>query len=165
MYVCYNILGSDMVKKLYLYMFLFVLVDQVSKNLVDFYITLNNSISIIPNFFSLTYVRNIGAAFSLLKGSRYFLIIASIIALNIIFLYFIKGKKLSNYNLIVYSMLLGGILGNLIDRILYGYVIDFLDFTIFGFDFAIFNLADTFIVISIILIVIGEIYANKSRCK
>ena len=165
MYVCYNILGSDMVKKLYLYMFLFVLVDQVSKNLVDFYITLNNSISIIPNFFSLTYVRNIVAAFSLLKGSRYFLIIASIIALNIIFIYFIKGKKLSNYNLIVYSMLLGGILGNLIDRILYGYVIDFLDFTIFGFDFAIFNLADTFIVISIILIVIGEIYANKSRCK
>ena len=89
----------------------------------------------------------------MLEGARWLFIILGIIALNIIYIYFIKDKNLSNFEIVTYALLLSGIIGNLIDRILYGYVIDFIDFTIF--DFAIFNLADSFIVISVILLLLG----------
>lgn len=141
-------------KKMLFLTVIFIFIDQTSKGLVDLYINLNESISIIPNFFNLTYVRNIGAAFSILKGSRWLFVILSFIALNIIYIFFINNKKLNNKQVLIYSLLQGGIIGNLIDRVLYGYVIDFLDFTIFGYNFAIFNMADTFIVISVILLII-----------
>ncbi len=153
-----------MQKKMLIYSVLFIFIDQLSKYLVDIFMYLGESLKIIPNFFNLTYVRNVGAAFSILPGSRYFFIIFSIIALNTIYIFFIRDKKLNNKQVIVFSLLQGGIIGNLIDRILYGYVIDFLDFNIFGFDFAIFNLADTFIVISIILlIIVGDNDGTLSR--
>lgn len=141
-------------KKMLLLVIALVFVDQFSKGLINIFLNLNQSINIIPNFFSLTYVRNIGAAFSILSGSRWLFIIISVIALNVIYLYFIKNKELSKKNFIIFSLLQAGIIGNLIDRVLYGYVIDFFDFTIFGFDFAIFNIADIFIVVSIILLII-----------
>ena len=143
-----------MVKKLYLYMFLFVLVDQVSKNLVDFYITLNNSISIIPNFFSLTYVNNYGAAWSILSNKNTFLIIISIVSLVIIyrFMYVFNKNKRNN---VAFGLLFGGISGNLIDRALLGYVRDFLDFKIFNYNYPIFNIADCAVVIGVILLIIA----------
>lgn len=154
-------------KKLIFLTLIFIFIDQLSKGLVNLYMYLNQSINIIPNFFNLTYVRNIGAAFSILPGSRWLFVILSIIALNIIYIFFINNKKLNTKEIIIFSLLQGGIIGNLIDRILYGYVIDFLDFNIFGLDFAIFNLADIFIVISIILlIIVGDkdgIFSRKRK--
>lgn len=134
--------------------FILIFIDQLSKNLVDLYIALNGSIDIIPNFFSLTYVRNVGAAFSILPGSRWLFVLISIIALNIIYIFFIKDKELNKKETIILSLLQAGIIGNMIDRFLYGYVIDFFDFTILGYDFAIFNVADIFIVVSVILIIL-----------
>ena len=61
-------------------------------------------------------------------------------------------------------MLLAGIIGNLIDRIIYGYVIDFLDFTIFNYNYPIFNIADTFIVIGILILIILSFKENKGVC-
>lgn len=151
--------------RLYIFMFIFVFIDQISKILVDLNIGLNKSISIIPNFFDLTYVHNTGAAFSMFEGARWIFVIIAIIFLNVIFQLFIKNKELNKKEVFVYSLLLAGIIGNLIDRVLYGYVIDFLDFTILGYDFAIFNLADTFIVISIILIFIGDSVCKNSKLK
>lgn len=145
----------DMSKKMLLYIFLFTFIDQISKNLVNLYMNLNQSISIINNFFSLTYVQNEGAAFSILSGHRLLFIILTIIALNIIYLY-IKDLK-TKFENIIYSLLIGGIIGNLIDRVLYGYVIDFLDFKFLGYNFAIFNLADSFIVISVLLLLIKSL--------
>lgn len=154
-------------KKLFVLTFIFIFIDQITKGLINIYMNLNQSISVIPSFFNFTYVRNIGAAFSILPGSRWLFIILSIIALNVIFIFFIRDKELSCKDNIIYSLLLGGIIGNLIDRILFGYVIDFLDFNIFGYDFAIFNIADTFIVISIILIIlVGDkdgIFSRKRK--
>ena len=138
-----------MYKKLFIFGIIFLLIDQITKGLVNIYMDVNESIKIF-NFLSLTYVHNIGAAFSMLEGARWLFIILGIIALNIIYIFFIKDKNLSNFEIVIYALLLSGIIGNLIDRILYGYVIDFIDFTIF--DFAIFNLADSFIVISVILL-------------
>ena len=143
-----------MYKKLFIFTIIFLLCDQLSKGLINFYFNLNESIEIIPNFFRLTYVHNQGAAFSMFMGARWFFIIIAIIALNIIYIFFIRDKKLKNNEIVIYSLLISGIMGNLIDRILYGYVIDFLDFTIFGYIFAIFNFADSFIVVAIIIFLI-----------
>ncbi len=141
-----------MYKKLFIYTIIFIFIDQLSKGLINICMNLNESIEIIPNFLNITYVHNVGAAFSILEGQRWFFILTAIIVLNIIFIFFIKDKQLKKSEIIVFSMLIGGIIGNLIDRILYGYVIDFIDVNIF--DFAIFNIADSFIVIAVILLLI-----------
>ncbi|HIS91168.1 MAG TPA: signal peptidase II [Candidatus Faecisoma merdavium] len=140
-----------MYKKLIIFGIIFLLIDQLSKGLISLYIPLNESIK-LTNFLSITYVHNIGAAFSILQGARWLFIILGIIALNIIYIFFIKDKKLTNFEIIIYALMLSGIIGNIIDRLLYGYVIDFIDITLFNF--AIFNFADSFIVISVILLVV-----------
>lgn len=140
-----------MYKKLIIFGIIFLLIDQLSKGLISLYIPLNESIK-LTNFLSITYVHNIGAAFSILQGARWLFIILGIIALNIIYIFFIKDKKLTNFEMIIYALMLSGIIGNIIDRVLYGYVIDFIDITLFNF--AIFNFADSFIVISVILLVV-----------
>jgi signal peptidase II len=142
------------IKKLVITLFLAVLFDQVLKVLVSYYMDPGQSVSLIPNFFSLTSARNIGAAFSILSGGRILLIILGIIAIDAIYLLFIYNKELTKKDQILYGLLMGGILGNLLDRIFYGYVVDYLDFKIFGYDFPIFNLADILITISVILIII-----------
>lgn len=140
-----------MYKKLIIFGIIFLLIDQLSKGLISLYMNLNESFK-LTNFLSITYVHNIGAAFSILKGARWLFIILGIIALNIIYIFFIKDKKLTNFEIIIYALMLSGIIGNIIDRVLYGYVIDFIDITLFNF--AIFNFADSFIVISVILLVV-----------
>lgn len=144
-----------------------ILIDQIIKIIVTNNFELNSSISLINDFFNLTYVRNYGAAWSMFSGNRLFLIIIGFLAIFLIYRYFIKNKKLKKMEIITYGLLLGGIIGNLIDRIVFGYVIDFLDFLIFGYNFPVFNLADTFIVVSVFLIIIdvvrGEKYENS--CK
>lgn len=140
-----------MYKKLIMFGIIFLLIDQLSKGLISLYMNLNESFK-LTNFLSITYVHNIGAAFSILEGARWLFIILGIIALNIIYIFFIKDKKLNNFEIIIYALMLSGIIGNIIDRLLYGYVIDFIDITLFNF--AIFNFADSFIVISVILLVV-----------
>lgn len=131
--------------------------DRLIKTLITTTITLNTSIGLIPNFFELTYVENDGAAFSLLSGNRIFLIFMTCVFLGIIYFYFIKGKKLNMMEQVGISLLIGGIFGNLFDRVFLGYVIDYLSFTIFGYQFPIFNLADICIVISVFMIMIKTI--------
>lgn len=159
-----------MTKKLFGLTMLFLAIDQIIKGIVVFFMMPNQSIEVIKNFFSLTLVYNDGAAFSLFRGGRWVFILIAIVALNIIYIFFIKGKKLNKIETITYSLLLGGIMGNLIDRVVYGKVVDFLDFTIFGHDFAIFNFADICIVVAVILLIITVIKdeknaRNKSRAK
>lgn len=122
-----------------------------------------DSVSIIPNFFSITYVRNIGAAFSIMENSRILFIIIGFISLILIYKYLIMNKVINKYLMISYSMLIGGIIGNMIDRIIYGYVIDYLSFNIFGYSAPIFNLADTFIVVSIIMLLLYEVGGSHAR--
>ncbi len=156
-----------MKKKIIIISIVILLIDIASKLIVKTNLHLYESISIIPNFFNITYVVNDGAAFSILRGNQILLSILGIVV--VIFLgYYINKDKLDNYKVIYYSLLIGGILGNILDRIIYNGVIDFLDFKIFNYDYPVFNLADSFIVISVILIIIevgrGK-YGNKSRSK
>ena len=133
---------------------LIVIIDQLIKIIVANNMILNSSIQIINDFFSITYVQNLGAAFSILTGNRIFLIFIAVISLIVIYKFFIKNIKLNKLDIFTYSLLFGGIIGNLLDRLIRGYVIDYLDFSFFGYDFPIFNLADIVIVISAFVLVI-----------
>lgn len=131
--------------------FIILLIDRIVKILVQAFLS-TNKVYVIKNFFYLIYVKNIGAAFSILEGKSILFILIGLTALGLIF-YQVKKKNISN---IGYSLLFGGILGNLIDRIIYGYVIDFIGFEIGSYSFPIFNIADIAIVIGAIIIVLGS---------
>lgn len=142
-----------------------VILDQIVKLFISKKMLVGESITIINNFFNITYAKNIGAAWSILGGARLLLILISIFCLIFIYLFLIKNKKLKKLEKISYGLLIGGILGNLIDRIIYGYVIDYLDFNIFGYNYPIFNIADICIVISIIILLIITIKGDKNDNK
>ena len=132
----------------------FLVIDIVSKLLVSNLMVVNDSILVIKNFFYITYVKNTGAAWSIFSGETLGLIIVSLIIISFIIYYISKNKPSTKIEKIGYALILGGSLGNLLDRIIYGYVIDFLDFNIFGYDYPIFNLADSFIFVGVMLIII-----------
>ena len=150
-------------KRITIYSIIFVVIDLLTKTLITCFMDVGDQLKIIPNFFNITYVRNTGAAFSILENNRIFFIIIGIIALIFIYLYLIKNKVLNKYMMVCYSMLIAGIIGNMYDRIIYGYVIDFLSFNIFGYNFPVFNIADSLIVVSIILLMFNEM--RVSLCK
>lgn len=140
-------------------------IDQIIKLIISNFLEINHGISIINDFFSLMYVRNYGAAFSIFNGNRLFLIIVSILSVILIYKFLLKDKKIGKLESVIYGVLLGGLFGNLLDRIILGYVIDYLSFKIFGYYFPVFNFADMCIVIStvfLILIVGSEKNENNS---
>ena len=134
--------------------FLVFLFDILSKIVVINYLQLEESIKIIDKFLYLTYVRNEGAAWSILSNNAFLVLGISIIIIMGIIWYIKKNKIDNKWEKVAYSLILGGAIGNLFDRIIYGYVIDFIDIKIFGYNYPIFNLADVFIVIGVILLII-----------
>ena len=140
-------------KKIFIISSIILFIDIISKRLVINFMIEDESIVLIDNFFSLTYVKNTGVAFSFMDGYVPLIIISTIIVLYMIFKY-IRYSDISKWDSIGYSLVIGGAIGNLCDRIVYGYVIDFLDFNIFGLNYPIFNLADTFIVIGVVILLI-----------
>ena len=149
-------------KKLYGFSLMIILFDQLIKNGLLFFMNYGQSITIIKNFFNITLIGNTGAAFSILSSNTLLLIIISLICLNVLYFCFIKGKNLNDFEQVSFGLLIGGILGNLIDRVLRMQVIDYLDFNFFGYNFPVFNLADIAIVISMILIAIQVIKGDKN---
>ena len=152
-----------MKKKLLIVAFLCILIDQITKLLVISNLDINTGFNIIKSFFSILYVRNTGAAWGVFSNGTMILAFLSIIFLYFVIKYIYETKNISKINSISYGMLIGGIIGNLIDRLLRGYVIDFLSFNIFGYSFPIFNIADSFIVISIVLIAIDSFMKEGKR--
>ena len=151
-------------RKLTIFSVMFLFLDFIVKLFVNNIVILYSRIEIIPNFFEITNVRNTGAAFSILEGNRMLFIVIGLLAIYLIYKFILKEGELSNYDILSYSMLIGGIFGNLLDRIIYGYVIDYFSFIIFNMNFPVFNLADVFIVISVFLIIIklGRNHARSS---
>lgn len=139
-----------------------MLIDQIIKIIVMGNMSVGESIKVIKNFFSITYVENDGAAWSILSGNTFFLVIVSIVAILLIYWYMLKNNNIKKFEIICYSVLTGGIIGNLMDRIKFGSVIDYLDFKIFGYNFPIFNFADMCIVISIFSLLIYSIKEEKN---
>lgn len=113
----------------------------------------------VTGFFNLVYVENVGSAFGMFKSlGNVFFITVSIIAIVVISVLIIKDRV----NRLSYSLLLGGALGNMTDRIIYGYVIDFFDFHIGGYHWYVFNVADASLTVGMILILINAFLPNKS---
>lgn len=136
-----------------------VVLDQITKALIAHYFYLHQSIEVISGFFNITYIRNPGAAFSLFSDSNeifraFFLIAISIVALIIVFLVYRSLKNNRLYRLAL-SLIAGGAVGNLIDRIRLKEVIDFLDIYIGRYHWPAFNVADSAITIGVFLAVLS----------
>ncbi|CDD29897.1 lipoprotein signal peptidase [Clostridium sp. CAG:433] len=149
-------------KKIGIISLIVIIIDRILKVLVTNNYALNVRNKIIDGFFYITNCHNEGAAFSLFSGNVLFLIFITLIVLFLIYRT-INKENVNKIGVLAYGLLLGGILGNLYDRIFYGYVIDYLDFVIFKFNFAIFNLADAAIVIGAILLIVFEGSDNDGR--
>ncbi len=147
---------------------LLVLIDVLSKELIIRSLSLNESIIIIKNFLKITYIKNTGAAFGILSNNILLLIGITILLVAYLTKELVKSK--SNISIISYVLIISGAFGNLIDRVFRKYVIDFISFTLFGREMAIFNIADTFITIGIFLLIFNiikeEIHErNKSKSR
>ncbi len=157
-----------MKKKILIISIIILILDQITKILCDMYLSLNEPVVIIKNFLSITYVHNEGAAWSILGGQRLILILIGVLALYFVYS-FIKDFKDNRRNILAFSLLIGGISGNLLDRIFLGYVRDFLDFKIFGYNYPVFNVSDIAIVFGVVLLIlgmiIGEDYGSSSARK
>lgn len=152
-------------KKLTIISIVTILLDQIIKYLIITNLKFTESINIIRNFFRITYLQNEGAAWSILSGNRIPLIIITLLALMFIFVLIKKKEKFLKIEYVFYGTLIGGIIGNLIDRIRYGFVIDYLDFNFGGYNYPVFNFADMCIVISTIVLIIISIKEDKNGNK
>lgn len=123
------------------------MLDQFTKYLALKFLSPNKTIKVLP-FLNLVYVENIGSAFGMFKflGSGFFIVITLFVTGLLIYLLFKDGK-----NWYVYSLIIAGALGNITDRIIYGYVIDFIDLHVGGLHWPAFNVADSAISIGIVL--------------
>ena len=132
---------------------LVLLLDQFIKYMINKFMELNTGISIIPNLFSIFYVRNKGAAFSILENNTILIVLISVIFIVILDYYIRKEKNFTKLSVISLGMIMGGIFGNLMDRIIYHSVIDYLSFG----NFPVFNLADIGITVGVGLLIISEL--------
>lgn len=130
-----------------------ILLDQITKFYAVQLLKGNAPVVIIENFLRLNYVENFGAAFGILQNKKiFFIIITTIVVIGII-VYIKTNTNLTITMKIALAMVIGGAIGNLIDRVRLGYVIDFVDVNFWGlYDFPVFNIADSSIVIATILI-------------
>ncbi len=157
--------------KLFIIFFVLVVLDQITKMIVHHNFYLGESIPIIDGLFNLTYVRNQGAAFGFMAQAessiRTFLFLLIPILACVWLLFLIWQTKDSNKVLtMAYTLILTGAIGNLIDRVRFGYVVDFLDFYFKGAHFPAFNIADSCITIAAILLIwdfFFQLYLSKKN--
>jgi len=152
-------------KTIYIISIISFILDQLTKYLVINFISFNETITIIPKFFYLTYVKNTGGAFSILNNNTWFLLLIGLIFILFLFNYIIKKEKFNSLEKIYLGLIIGGTLGNLIDRITYGSVIDYIGVIIGSYYFPVFNIADICIVIGAILLIIDSIKGDKNEYR
>tara|TARA_B100000035_G_scaffold120572_1_gene102408 strand:+ start:8106 stop:8576 length:471 start_codon:yes stop_codon:yes gene_type:complete len=148
-------------KIVFLLIFIIFFLDLITKNYAINNLILNHSVS-INNYLNFTLAFNYGAAFSFLSDAggwqRWFFIIFSLIVIFVIVILLIKDK---NAEYIAYSFILAGALGNLYDRIFFGYVIDFIEIHYNNFYWPIFNIADIAISTGVIMLLYSILFNNK----
>lgn len=141
------------------------ILDQLTKRMVIAEMDLYQSIQ-LTGFFNLTYVHNYGAAFSILYDAggwqRYFLSAVAIIVSIVIVWWLRQSTKQQVLLPVAFAFILGGALGNVFDRLMYGYVIDFLDFYVGNYHWPAFNIADSVIFIGAALLII-DMFKNKEQ--
>ena len=147
-------------KKIFIVSIFLIILDFISKLLIINFLKVD--LFLIPNFLYLTFVTNTGTFWGLFSNINIFFMILSIIVLSLLIYIITVKTTLNKLNTILYSLVISGIIGNLIDRIIRGYVVDFIGIKIFNYNFPIFNFADIYIVIGVLLfILIGEKYETR----
>lgn len=141
-------------KNVYIISLIMVIIDQFIKAVVSYNMHLYDTFTLIKGFLDINLVHNTGAAFSFLQGGRVLFIVIALIVILLISMYINSNDDVDKKKTLIYSLLLGGIVGNLIDRIIHGYVIDYISFTIINYKFPVFNFADICIVIAVIIALI-----------
>ena len=141
--------------------------DYLTKMLCVKNIALGESVTVIPGVLEFTYIQNRGAAFGNLADARWVFMIASAVLMVLITCYVILNRKDMGYPAVItLSLIMGGGVGNMIDRVAYGYVVDFIDVKFLPFWKWIFNIADSFVCVGAVLLVIifiAEEIKNKRK--
>ena len=159
-------------KKNYLYfifIFFWLALDQLSKYLVAKSLSLYQVVPVIPGFFNLTRVHNRGAIFGFLGNSGQplaliFLNVGALLAFAVVAYYFLKTPPEMTMTKLSFALIISGAMGNILDRIFRGYVIDFLDFYIGRYHWPFFNLADSCITVGAILLIFN-LFRSQKKCS
>lgn len=146
-----------------LFTLLLIVADQVTKHFTVTMLKPVGSIEIIKNILSFTYVENRGAAFGILQNARWIFIILTTIAIAAIIIYLLKEKPKDKTLILSLSLILSGAIGNMIDRISKGFVVDMIEVTFI--DYPVFNFADCCVVIGAILLGIYILFIYKEPQK
>lgn len=138
-----------------------VLMDRLTKGWAVSALKGQAAIELLPGVFQLNYVENRGAAFSFLSGQRALLVVITFVILAAVLFFLFRGRKEPALYRVSLAMVAGGAVGNLIDRLIYGYVVDFLDFKLINYP--VFNVADCFVVIGAILLCVYFLFFQKEE--
>lgn len=146
---------------------LIVALDQITKVLIRRMFEPYREVNVIKNFFSLTYVKNEGIAFGAFSkfgfASKIIIIVLTLTLIVLTVTLLLKGVVYRNLGVISLAMIIGGGIGNLIDRVFIHFVTDFFAFTFFGKDFAVFNVADIFVTVGTALFVLYFLFFEKDN--
>lgn len=134
------------------------LIDQISKYLVLELLVEKGSVTVIPHVLDLTYVENRGAAFGILQEHRWVFMVISVVAIALILFYIGKFKPQDKLTVISLALIAGGGVGNMIDRVFRGFVVDFIEATFVKF--YVFNIADSCVTVGCVLLIIAMIVAE-----
>lgn len=137
--------------------------DQITKWLAVLFLKEIDTLPLIKNVLHLTYLENTGAAFGILKNNRWIFLVVSAVAIVALLFYLAKFRPKNKWLLVGLSFIVGGGIGNMIDRLLLGYVIDFIDFRLINF--AVFNVADAFVCIGAVLVIIYVFFFSEKESK
>lgn len=154
-----------MKKKIYIIALLGLIIDQLSKLIVTNFMDIYHSITVVEDFFFLTYIRNKGAAWGIFSNNTLILALISLVFLFFLIKYINNETEIKKINAISFGFILGGIAGNLLDRLIRGYVVDFFRFVILGYNYPVFNIADVLIVIGVILFIVDLILGDGRVVK
>ena len=141
-----------------------VLADQISKTIVVKTMSLYESIPVIQNFFHFTYITNDGMAFGINFPFGYYIFTSVSVLLTLFLFWYLWSVRAHSIVIrLGISFIIAGAIGNLIDRIFLGAVIDFLDFMIGNFHWYVFNLADSYVTVGMVLVLVDSIILEKKR--
>lgn len=149
---------------------LVVVLDQLSKYWIVNHFTLYESVPVIPGFFNITYLHNTGAAFGIMAGQptwwrQFFFIGITVVALAVIVFMYRRLESESRWYGPALALIAGGAIGNLIDRIRYGSVVDFLDVYVSTHHWPAFNVADSAITVGVTIFLVKNIFFEEKREK
>lgn len=144
------------------YILLIVIIDQATKYIAKLNLASIDGINLIPGYLSFTYLENRGAAFGIFKDKKIILVGLTSLVIIFMFYYLIRNKELNKYVKISFILIIGGAIGNLIDRVIYGYVVDYIHFYIKDvFNWPVFNFADICVVCGTILLAVNLVFQRE----